>query len=332
MGNKKNSTINNTLEKFWLKKIYKEPIIHIRKLEGGVSSDVYKVQTNSKTYCIKRSLPKLRVMKEWFADTKRLRYEYLWLKHCKKIIPNSIPNIYQFSTKQNFLILEYLSEKNYTTLKSKLLKKDIDIYVINKISKNLFKIHNKSTGKFVKKKFINNSKNFYDLRLDAYFNEVGRVYPHLKKIIKNIIKNYKKYSSTLVHGDFSPKNILIFNKNIKYIDAETCNFGDPVFDVVYFGNHLLLKSIHIPDKKNKFIQSYENFFNTYLKSIKLSQRKNFIDRCITMVPIMLLARIDGKSPVEYITKKNIKNKIRLLSFNLINDPPKSLEYLIKMIK
>ena len=143
---------------------------------------------------------------------------------------------------------------------------------------------------------------------------------------------YEKYSSTLVHGDFSPKNILIFNKNIKYIDAETCNFGDPVFDVVYFGNHLLLKSIHIPDKKNKFIKSYENFFRTYLKSIKFSQRKNFIDRCIAMVPIMLLARIDGKSPVEYITKKNIKNKIRLLSFNLINDPPKSLEYLIKMIK
>ena len=271
-------------------------------------------------------------MKEWFADTKRLRYEYLWLKHCKKIIPNSIPNIYQFSAKQDFLILEYLSEKNYTTLKLKLLKKDIDINVINKISKNLSKIHKESTGQFVKKKFINNSKNFYDLRLDAYFNEVGRVYPHLKKIIKNIIKNYKKYSSTLVHGDFSPKNILIFNKNIKYIDAETCNFGDPAFDVVYFGNHLLLKSIHIPDKKNKFIQSYENFFNTYLKSIKLSQRKNFIDRCIAMVPIMLLARIDGKSPVEYITKKNIKNKIRLLSFNLINDPPESLEYLIKMIK
>ena len=332
MGNKKNSTTNNTLEKFWLKKIYKEPIIHIKKLEGGVSSDVYKVQTNSKTYCIKRSLPKLRVLKEWFADTKRLRYEYLWLKHCKKIIPNSIPNIYQFSAKQDFLILEYLNEKNYTTLKSKLLNKDIDINVINKISKNLSKIHNESTGKFVKKKFINNSKNFYDLRLDAYFNEVGRVYPHLKKIIKNIIKNYEKYSSTLVHGDFSPKNILIFNKNIKYIDAETCNFGDPAFDVVYFCNHLLLKSIHIPDKKNKFIKSYENFFNTYLKSIKFSQRKNFIDRCIAMVPIMLLARIDGKSPVEYITKKNIKNKIRLLSFNLINDPPESLEYLIKMIK
>ena len=319
------------MEKFWLKKIYKEPIVHIKKLEGGVSSDVYKVQTNSKTYCIKRSLPKLRVMKEWFADTKRLKYEYLWLKHCKKIIPNSIPNIYQFSAKQDFLILEYLNEKNYTTLKSKLLKKDIDIYIINKISKNLSKIHKESKGGLVKKKFINNSKNFYDLRLDAYFNEVGRVYPNLKKIIKNIIKNYKKYSSTLVHGDFSPKNILIFNNNIKYIDAETCNFGDPVFDVVFFSNHLLLKSIHIPDKKNKFIKSYENFFNTYLKSIKFSQRKNFIDRCIAMVPIMLLARIDGKSPVEYITKKNIKNKIRLLSFNLINNPPKSLEYLIKMI-
>ena len=94
-------------KKFWINKINKEKIVDYKKLEGGVSSEVYKVNTKKKTYCVKRSLEKLLVEKEWFADTKRLKYEYYWLKHCKKIIPQSIPKIYNFSQKKDYLILEY---------------------------------------------------------------------------------------------------------------------------------------------------------------------------------------------------------------------------------
>lgn len=331
MANKSFKKLNNNKE-FWINKIDNNPIINFTKLEGGVSSDVYKVETKTKLYCVKRSLPKLRVKKEWFADTKRLKYEYLWLKHCKKIIPQSIPDIYQFSARKDFLVLEYLNEKNYKNFKSMLLNKKIDLKIIIKISKDLFKIHKNSSNKYVKKIFSNNAKNFYDLRLDAYFNEVARVYPKLKNKINNIIKSYKENSSTLVHGDFSPKNMLVYNKTIKYIDAETCNYGDPAFDVVYFANHLLIKSIHIPLKERKFINCYEVFFNTYLNSLKATQKIKFFKRCVKMIPIMLLARVDGKSPVEYITKKKIKKKIRLLAFKLINDPPESLEKMIKILK
>ena len=63
---------------------------------------------------------------------------------------------------------------------------------------------------------------------------MARVYPNLKKIVEKINRDYKYFSSTLVHGDFSPKNILISNKKIIYLDAECCNYGDPVFDLVFF--------------------------------------------------------------------------------------------------
>ena len=248
----------------WINEINNEKIIDYKRLKGGVSSQVYRVKTNKKIYCVKRSLSKLLVKKDWFADTKRLKYEYYWLRHCKKIIPKSIPNILQFNAKKDFLILEYLDEKKYDTLKSHLLKKDINLKIIKKISKDIFKIHKESSGLKIKKKFKDNFKNFYDLRLDAYFNEVGRVYPKLKLNIKHIIKSYKKNSSTLVHGDFSPKNILIYKNNVKYIDAETSNYGDPVFDIVFFSNHLLIKSIHMPYMKDKFLKAYIIFIKTYL--------------------------------------------------------------------
>ena len=330
MANKKILKSKN-YENIWIRKIDNNPIIDFKRLEGGVSSDVFKVKTKKKIYCLKRSLPKLRVEKEWFVDTKRIKYEYLWLKHCKKIIPNSIPNVYKFNNKKNYLILEYLNENKYKNLKTEFLRKKINLKIITKISKDLFKIHKNSTGKNIKERFFNNSKNFYDLRLDAYFREVARVYPELNKKITKIIDNYKINSSTLIHGDFSPKNMLVYNKTIKYIDAETCNYGDPAFDLVFFANHLLIKSIHMPEKKNHFINSYKIFFDTYLNSLELSKRSIFLKRCIEMAPMMLLARIDGKSPVEYIAKKQ-KNKIRLLAFELIENSPKSLDELIKIIR
>lgn len=331
MANKKILQSEN-YQNIWITKIDNSLIIDFKRLEGGVSSDVFKVKTKKKLYCIKRSLPKLRVKKEWLADTKRIKFEYLWLKHCKKIIPNSIPNVYKFSSKNHYLILEYLNENKYKNLKEEFLRKKIDYKIIIKISKDLFKIHKNSTSKNIKKKFSDNSKNFYDLRLDAYFNEVARVHPKLNVKIKKITNNYKINSSTLIHGDFSPKNMLVYNKTIKYIDAETCNYGDPAFDLVYFANHLLIKSIHIPQKKHHFINSYKIFFDTYLGSLELSKRNIFFERCVEMIPIMLLARVDGKSPVEYITKENKKNKIRLLAFKLIENSPKSLNALIKIIK
>ena len=315
----------------WINKINNEKIIDFKRLEGGVSSEVYKVKTKKNFYCLKRSLSKLLVEKEWFADTKRLKYEYYWLIHCKKIIPRSIPKVFQFSSKNDFLILEYLDEKKYNTLKSKLLKKIVNLKIIKKISKDIYKIHNESSNSKTKKKFDENFKNFYDLRLDAYFNEVGRVYPNLKIKIKNIIRSYRENSSTLVHGDFSPKNILVYKNNVKYIDAETCNYGDPVFDVVFFLNHLLIKSIHMPQMKKKILEAYKIFFDTYIKLIKKNQREGFINRYLEMMPIMLLARVDGKSPVEYIKKKIVKNKIKLLSFTLMDKKLKTIEQIIKIV-
>ena len=172
---------NKNIKDFWIKKINNQSIISFEELKGGVSSDVYKVKTSENTYCVKRSVPKLRVKKEWYADTKRLKYEFFWLSHCKKIIPNRIPYVYNFSQKKDYLILEYFNNKKFDTLKSHLLNKKIEKKIIIKISKDLFKIHKESSTNTIKKKFINNSKNFYDLRLDAYFNELARVYPKLKK-------------------------------------------------------------------------------------------------------------------------------------------------------
>ena len=318
------------LDSFLLKKINNKKILEIERLTGGVSCEVYKVKTINNIYCIKRALPKLLVKKDWYVKTNRIKYEYLWLKHCKKLLPKSIPKVYKFDEKSNFLILEYLNEKKFLNLKIEFLKGKINHKLINKISKNLSIIHNNSMKKNIEKKFSPNFINFYDLRLDAYFNEVKRVHPNLSLFVNNINKQYKKNRITLVHGDMSPKNILFYKNEIKFLDAETSNFGDPVFDVVFFTNHLLIKSIYLPNKKSQFLKAYKNFIDTYISNLNCDDKKFFFRRCLNMIPLMLIARVDGKSPVEYVTSKKMKNKIRKLSFKLLNKTDISLNNLLNI--
>ena len=315
----------------WLDSINKEKIIKYKKLEGGVSSEVYHVETDKNEYCIKRSLKKLLVKKEWIADTNRIKFEYYWLNHCRKILNKNIPKTYEFNNKKKYIVMEYLDNTKYKTLKELYFKKIINLKTVRLISKHLYKIHSKSNNYKTKKIFQGNGNNFKDLRLDAYFSEVGRVYPRYKEYIKNLNKNYLKNSSTLVHGDFSPKNILIGKNKIVYLDAECSNFGDPVFDLVFFSNHLLIKSIFIKDKSKEFISSYITFYKEYLKNLSAIKYKMYISRIIKMTPIMMLARIDGKSPVEYIKSKKIKNTIRNKSFLLLERRINSLNDIIRII-
>ena len=315
----------------WLDSINKEKIVKYKKLEGGVSSEVYYVKTNKNEYCIKRSLKKLLVKKDWIANTNRIKFEYYWLNHCRNILNKNIPKTYEFNNKKKYIVMEYLNNSKYKTLKELYFKKIINLNTIRLISKDLYKIHSKSNNYKTKILFKGNRNNFNDLRLDPYFNEVGRVYPKYKKYVKDLNKNYLINSSTLVHGDFSPKNILIGKNKIIYLDAECCNFGDPIFDLVFFSNHLLLKSIFIKDKSKEFIKSYMIFYKEYLKNLNAKKSKLYIDRIIKMTPIMMLARIDGKSPVEYIKSKKIKNTIRNKSFLLLERNINSLNDIIRII-
>ena len=315
----------------WLDSISNNKILKYSRLKGGVSSEVYKVVTKKNIYCIKRSLKKLLVQKEWIVDQNRIYYEYLWLVHCKKILKQNVPVIYDFNKEEKYIIMEYLDNTKYKTLKELYFEKKINFSTIKSISKHLYKIHSLSNDVKTMKIFRRNNQNFFDLRLDPYFNEVARVFPELNDKVKQINKSYRENSSTLVHGDFSPKNILIGKNRILYLDAECCNYGDPVFDLVFFSNHLLIKSMYFESKKKEFLEAFKIFYNHYLKNFNKKNKINYLKRIIDMIPIMLLARVDGKSPVEYIKSKKLKNNIREKSFKMIKYKLLDLDDIIKII-
>ena len=145
----------------WLDSINKEKIIKYKKLEGGVSSEVYHVKTNKNEYCVKRSLRKLLVKKKWIANTSRIKFEYYWLNHCRNILNKNIPKTYEFNNKKKYIVMEYLNNSKYKTLKELYFKKIVKLSTIRSISKHLYKIHSKSNNYKTKKIFQGNNLNKY---------------------------------------------------------------------------------------------------------------------------------------------------------------------------
>ena len=101
----------------------------------------------------------------------------------------------------------------------------------------------------------------------------------------------------LVHGDVSPKNILVGPDGPVFLDAECAWYGDPAFDLAFCLNHLLLKCVWVPSAKEKLLQCFSVLSSSYLQRFSSG---NLEERTASLLPALLLARVDGKSPVEYL--------------------------------
>lgn len=132
----------------------------------------------------------------------------------------------------------------------------------------------------------------------------------------------------LVHGDVSPKNILMGKENPIFLDAETAWFGDPAFDLAFCLNHFLLKSVFRSMSVKDYLACFESFTNNYLGEVNWEPSENIETRAANLLPILLLARVDGKSPVEYLTNESAKNQIRKIASEIFLHQPKKLSEIV----
>ena len=309
--------MNKKLSIFGLLEIKNEKIINVEPLKGGVSCEIYKVDTATNSYCIKKALKKLRVEKDWYADPIRSYYEYLWLKKTKKILPNSIPEVISYNRIKNYLIIEYLNMSKYSNLKEDLLKGKVDLNNLNKLTKKLLYIHKNLKSHYNKKIFQSHNFNFIKLRINPYLLELNKTYPELKKYINETVKLLRNNQHTVIHADFTPKNILVSKNKQIILDAETANYGDPSFDIVSLINHLIIKLLFVNKNKKNFVLALKKIFNIYHSNVTWEEKQDIIKRSKTLLPLMILARVDGKSPVEYIKNNKEKNKLRRIALDLI---------------
>lgn len=296
-----------------------------RTLAGGVSSDIWRVDLPRQTICVKRALANLKVAAVWRAPVERNNYEWEWFKFAYEKFPELVPRPIAHDAEMQMLAMEFLAPEDYTVWKKELLEGIADGDFAGSVGTALGKLHAASAKDENLEKTFATDDLFFALRIEPYLLATAEKYPDISAPIKEIAGQTLTRKIALVHGDISPKNILKGAENPVFLDAETAWYGDPAFDLAFCANHLLLKSVHHPKFSAVYKNCFQNFVGNYLKEVNWENASSLESRAARLLPVLLLARIDGKSPVEYLADETDKNKVRKIAQKFIVEPPDKME-------
>lgn len=305
--------------------------ISVHPLSGGVASDIAKVQIGSKSYCAKFALPKLKVKADWFAPVHRNAAEYEWLQVAARILPESAVKLYGRSDSLHGFVMAYLGSDNTYLWKSALLEQSTDCHEARQVGRCLGQIHSASTLARFDTAAFDNRDDFYALRIEPYLIYTASQHSSLAATIHKVANELFQNRQVLLHGDVSPKNILIRDSGPVLLDAECATMGDACFDPAFCINHLLLKAIHCPKASTTYVEGALSLWQHYASFVSWEPLANLESRVSQLIPMLMLARIDGKSPVEYLTDPE-RQHCRQIAIQLINFPVNSVPELLSTIQ
>lgn len=279
--------------------LVQSPTARLKPLSGGVSSDIWLVEDGDRRFVVKQARPKLHVPGDWYADVSRNHYEQEFLAYVAGFLPEAVPCVLHADAEHGFFTMEYLGD-GYVNWKSKLLEGKAEPGDAVLAAEILSAIHRHSWNDNEARQRFNTVSNFQQLRIDPYLLTTAKRHPRLRHHFKAEAQRLAETSLCLVHGDFSPKNILIGPKRMVLLDCEVAWFGDPAFDVAFLLNHFLLKALHLIAKPEPFLELANAAWRTYCQGMSPRISIDFEGRICRLLLMLLLARIDGKSPVEYL--------------------------------
>jgi 5-methylthioribose kinase len=293
-------------------------------LNGGVSSQIWRVNLRSGPVCVKRALAKLRVEKDWLAPVERNQYEFAWMRVVSSLAPHAVPKLLGHDVEQNLFVMEYLAPEAFPVWKAELCEGRADAGFAAQVGGLLALIHTETSDKPEIAAEFPTDEIFYSIRLEPYLEEAARRHPDLAATLGRLIATTAASKYALVHGDISPKNILLGPRGPILLDAECAWYGDPAFDLAFCLNHLLLKCLLRPSAAADFLQCFSRMREAYLEGVKWEPVEVLEARVAALTPALLLARVDGKSPVEYLNGAD-QEFVRRVARPLIQAAPRHLE-------
>lgn len=298
----------------------------VTPLTGGISSNISRVTVRTGTYCLKQALPKLKVDKEWVVPIDRVFSEIAWLQLVDRIVPGHVPRVLGVDDEIGAFVMEFLDEHDFPNWKAMLFDGTAPDNTARNVAAILGQIHATTACDPNVARSFSNRGNFYLLRLEPYLVEAAKQHPDLADQLIALIHSVQCHPLVLVHGDISPKNILVGQRAPVFLDAECACFSDPAFDVAFILNHLLLKSLAIPAARVRLEKLFDDFTQEYFRHVNWEDPRKLESRIALLLPGLLLARIDGKSPVEYLSQSQ-RQKARKVARSLLKGPEQNLSTL-----
>jgi aminoglycoside phosphotransferase (APT) family kinase protein len=299
----------------------------MQPLAGGVSSDIWRVDIGGKRYCVKRALARLKVSADWRAPIERNNYEARYLAVVDRLVPGAVPPLIYADHTASALVTRYLDPAAYRLWKADLLAGRIDRNVAKAVGDRVGRIHRKTAGDATIAAQFKSDAIFHAIRLEPYLLATAEVQPMVASALRGLARRTASTRRVLVHGDVSPKNILVGALGPVLLDAECAWYGDPAFDPAFVLNHLCLKAIHRPADARGYGDAFMALANAYLAHVDWEPPAEVEARIASLLPGLMLARIDGKSPVEYLTTGKEKADVRAFAIHHLTEPLARLEAL-----
>jgi 5-methylthioribose kinase len=270
--------------------------VDVSVLSGGVSADVFAVQSADVGVVVKQALGQLKVATTWEADPDRIVVEAAALRLAGTIAPGSVPAVYDLDPERYALVIERAPE-DFRNWKDDLLGGRIAADIAARLGALLATWHSATTDRPDLVKRFGDKSGFVELRIEPFYRSVTRKHPALQSRLSGLTDRLLASQVCLVHGDFSPKNILTDGAREWVLDWEVAHLGDPVFDLAFLLTHLITKALHRPESAAALRSLGDTFLAAYRST---AARPIDLPYLGAHVAALVLARVDGTSPVDYL--------------------------------
>jgi aminoglycoside phosphotransferase (APT) family kinase protein len=296
----------------------------VTPLTGGVSSDISLVEAGERRFCVKRALSRLKVAALWEAPVERNAAEAAYMRAVARWLPRAVPRVLGEDAKAGWFAMDYLAPEDHPLWKTQLLAGIVEPDFAAAVGRDLAIIHARSaTDRGVPAAFANDAT-FEAIRIEPYLRATGRANPDLASRFDELARTTLTTKRALVHGDVSPKNILHGPTGPVFLDAECATFGDPAFDLAFGLNHLLLKGAREGADRTPYNAAFSALASAYLSGVDWESADALEARAAALLPALFLARVDGKSPVEYLVHEGERGAVRRAALPLIATLPRRL--------
>jgi len=302
----------------------------MRTLSGGVSNRAVMVESARRApFVVKQALSRLRVAVEWRADPARIHREARALEYLSQLAPSGAVPQLLFEDRRHHLIGMSAVPRPHRNWKEVLLEGELSLHHVSQFALLLGTIHSRSSvdpglacGEFADRSF------FESLRLEPYYRYSAQEVVAARPFFGRLIDETLTTRLALVHGDYSPKNILIYCDSLVLLDHEVVHFGDPAFDVGFSLTHLLSKALHVTCLRHGFLEAARIYVRTYLECVEGMEWRGALEpRAVRHTLGCMLARVVGRSPLEYLSPAEQQTQLRLV-LQWIQSPQHRLSHLI----
>jgi aminoglycoside phosphotransferase (APT) family kinase protein len=300
----------------------------VETLPGGVSSDILRVdlpgRTPGRSLCFKRALAKLKVAADWRAPVERNHAEVEWLRVAEALVPQAVPRILGEDVQSGAFAMEYLAPALHPVWKSELRDGNIRTETAAAVACSIAAIHAGTAHRPELAARFANDHIFHPIRLEPYLLATALRHPDCAARLHQLAETTAHTKLALVHGDLSPKNILVAARGPILLDAECAWYGDPAFDLAFCLNHMLLKCLWRPQWRERYLACYDALAAAYLARVTWEPRAAIEARVARLLPGLLLGRVDGKSPAEYLADESDKERVRRVARRFLLQPADQL--------